>query len=420
MRSRRPFALTFSLRSRHEVLAAGGRSSTGSKKRAVEAQGERQRRDAGRADGDEPRAVARALVFAAARRGRRPGAGGRSPRPTSIVSKSTLARPARRRAAPAASGRRRRPAPPCRGARPWRSWPCRRPAPSRRSASGSAPGRAGPACAAICSSSFVGLVALGREDQEPEGRRAPRRSRRARRILWLRVSVIWRPGVVVAGVEAGVGGGRRRGGGRAGRGRVAVAAGGGGRARRRRAGAARSRPARSRASSARSKKTTISKVGRVALAAAGRRRRWRRSVAAAAVAGDRRLSDLERRTRVTPSTSRRRAISLATCVWPGCSPASVIAGAVIAPRSGLGPRRRSSPCEIVAGEVRQRHVGRDGAREVAQRPLPVEARAGEVRDGLDARLGRALEVGVGLELGGLRLHGGRLSGHAGRARPGGP
>ena len=63
-------------------------------------------------------------------------------------------------------------------------------------------------------------------------------------------------------------------------------------------------------------------------------------------------------------------------------------------------RRRRRTARDRAVERRERDVGRDGARDVAQRLLPVEAGGGEVLDGLDARLGHRLEVGVGLQLGG--------------------
>ena len=57
----------------------------------------------------------------------------------------------------------------------------------------------------------------------------------------------------------------------------------------------------------------------------------------------------------------------------------------------------------VARERLQRDVGGDGAREIAQGLLPVEARAGEILDGLHAGLRHRVEVGVGLELVGLAL-----------------
>ena len=57
----------------------------------------------------------------------------------------------------------------------------------------------------------------------------------------------------------------------------------------------------------------------------------------------------------------------------------------------------------VAREGAQRHVGGDGARKVAQGLLPVEARTGEVLDGLDAGLGHRVVVGVRLQLRGLLL-----------------
>ena len=56
------------------------------------------------------------------------------------------------------------------------------------------------------------------------------------------------------------------------------------------------------------------------------------------------LIDLLRLTRVTPSTLRRRASSVATSFWPAVQPLSSIAGAAIAPRTPLPPAARPRSC----------------------------------------------------------------------------
>ena len=152
-----------------------------------------------------------------------------------------------------------------------------------------------------------------------------------------------------------------------------------------------------------SKNMTISKLGRLPVAT-------RRGVALLALGGAAAggalasmLSalDLLSDTRVTPSMSCRRAIRRATSRCSGAQPVIVIAGAAIG-----GAQRAAAAAGVgadVARERVQRDVGRDGAREVAQGLLPVEARAGEILDGLHAGLGHRVEVGVGLELVGLAL-----------------
>ena len=68
----------------------------------------------------------------------------------------------------------------------------------------------------------------------------------------------------------------------------------------------------------------------------------------------------------------------------------------------------------VALEGGDRDVGRDGAGEVAQRLLPVEAGVGQIGDGLDAGVGDRLEVRVGLERRDLLRDGRRLGGRRGQ------
>ena len=162
----------------------------------------------------------------------------------------------------------------------------------------------------------------------------------------------------------------------------------GGRRGRRRRGGACAPPvalgAFATASAAFSKNMTSSKSGRLPLPHGIALRCWRdaaRRVARCSRSWS--SSDFASVTRVTPSMSCRRASRRATSVWPGAQPWSVIAGALIAPRSWLdAPPAPPAPLAVSPVSGLQRDVGRNGAREVAQDLLPIEARAGDVLDGL--------------------------------------
>ena len=218
-----------------------------------------------------------------------------------------------------------------------------------------------------------------------------------------------------AGVDGGgrAGGSRRRAGGRGGRRGPAPAAGvavaswsSPGRRRPARRGSARCsrtrRPRRTR---------PARRTGTSFCAAVARRGRRRRSAdAAAAVAS---LSDFDERDAgdaVDVAQARHQRGDLGLRVGAarerdrrgGDRAADAAAGG-----AALGGAE-------VALERGDRHVGRDGAGEVAQRLLPVEARVGQVLDGLDAGVGDRLEVRVGLQRVDLLRDAGRLGGGGGQ------
>ena len=87
----------------------------------------------------------------------------------------------------------------------------------------------------------------------------------------------------------------------------------------------------------------------------------------------------------------------ATAFWPVVQPSIWIAGTSSAPRSGeLVPAEPL--CARHGGAERlDAHVLREGAGEVAEGLLPVEALRGEIAHRGDAGLGRGLEVGVRLQ-----------------------